>query len=291
MTLASASFIRTSPPRSARSISGGCARPADARRDPRRHGRVRRPRLSRPDLQRRTSSLRLRPAPRRRAAHQDEVRRPLQEEPARQRGPRRHLNVDENGEILQSDDRRRMYGLGNRLWHTDASFQDPPGRYSMLSARSFPPSTRTPSLPTCARRTTRCPTEKGPARGPARPPLHRPLAADARLRVLGEEEEKLEGAVHPARAHHPRSHGGRSTWPRTPRASWTGPCPRGASSSRDLIEHATQPDSCTGTVARRRPRDLGQPRHHAPRAALRRRQVPPRAATRHHARHRAARPP
>ena len=26
-----------------------------------------------------------------------------------------------------------MYGLGNRLWHTDASFQDPPGRYSMLS--------------------------------------------------------------------------------------------------------------------------------------------------------------
>ena len=44
-------------------------------------------------------------------------------------------NVDENGEILRSDDRRRMYALGNRLWHTDASFQDPPGRYSMLSAR------------------------------------------------------------------------------------------------------------------------------------------------------------
>jgi TfdA family taurine catabolism dioxygenase TauD len=22
-----------------------------------------------------------------------------------------------------------MYGLGNRLWHTDASFQEPPGRY------------------------------------------------------------------------------------------------------------------------------------------------------------------
>ena len=43
-------------------------------------------------------------------------------------------NLDEKGEILQSEDRRRMYGLGNRLWHTDASFQDPPGRYSMLSA-------------------------------------------------------------------------------------------------------------------------------------------------------------
>ena len=48
-------------------------------------------------------------------------------------------NVDEQGEILKSADRRRMYGLGNRLWHTDASFQDPPGRYSMLSARIVPP--------------------------------------------------------------------------------------------------------------------------------------------------------
>src|SRR3954449_10851335 len=47
-------------------------------------------------------------------------------------------NVDESGELLHSSDRRRMYALGNRLWHTDASFQDPPGRYSMLSARVVP---------------------------------------------------------------------------------------------------------------------------------------------------------
>ena len=47
-------------------------------------------------------------------------------------------NLDENGEILDSSDRRRMYSLGNRLWHTDASFQDPPGRYSMLHARVVP---------------------------------------------------------------------------------------------------------------------------------------------------------
>jgi alpha-ketoglutarate-dependent 2,4-dichlorophenoxyacetate dioxygenase len=31
-----------------------------------------------------------------------------------------------------------MYSLGNRLWHTDASFQNPPARYSMLSAKSVP---------------------------------------------------------------------------------------------------------------------------------------------------------
>src|SRR4029077_5788025 len=48
-------------------------------------------------------------------------------------------HVDQNGEPIQAGDRRRMYGLGNRLWHTDASFEDPPGRYSMLHARVIPP--------------------------------------------------------------------------------------------------------------------------------------------------------
>jgi alpha-ketoglutarate-dependent 2,4-dichlorophenoxyacetate dioxygenase len=47
-------------------------------------------------------------------------------------------NLNETGEVLPPGDRRRMYGLGNRLWHTDASFVDPPGRYSMLSARVIP---------------------------------------------------------------------------------------------------------------------------------------------------------
>lgn len=48
-------------------------------------------------------------------------------------------NVDEAGGILSAGDRRRMYALGNRLWHTDASFEDPPGRYSMLHAKVVPP--------------------------------------------------------------------------------------------------------------------------------------------------------
>jgi alpha-ketoglutarate-dependent 2,4-dichlorophenoxyacetate dioxygenase len=40
--------------------------------------------------------------------------------------------------LMKSDDRRRLYGLANRLWHTDASFQDPAGRYSMLHAQVLP---------------------------------------------------------------------------------------------------------------------------------------------------------
>ena len=47
-------------------------------------------------------------------------------------------NLGPDGRVLAVDDRRRQYGLSNRLWHTDASFQDPPGRYSMLSAKIVP---------------------------------------------------------------------------------------------------------------------------------------------------------
>lgn len=49
-------------------------------------------------------------------------------------------NLDENGEIMSREDRRRMYALGNRLWHSDSSFQNPPARYSMLSAKEVPSS-------------------------------------------------------------------------------------------------------------------------------------------------------
>ena len=48
-------------------------------------------------------------------------------------------NLDENGEILAVDDRRRMFTLGNQLWHTDSSFKATPAKYSMLHARSIPP--------------------------------------------------------------------------------------------------------------------------------------------------------
>ena len=48
-------------------------------------------------------------------------------------------NLDKNGELLPRDDRRRLFGLGNRLWHSDSSFKDVPAKYSLLSARRIPP--------------------------------------------------------------------------------------------------------------------------------------------------------
>ncbi len=47
-------------------------------------------------------------------------------------------NLDKHGELLPRDDRRRLFGLGNMLWHSDSSFKEVPAKYSLLSARKIP---------------------------------------------------------------------------------------------------------------------------------------------------------
>ena len=48
-------------------------------------------------------------------------------------------NLDKHNRILARDDRRRLFGLGNLLWHSDSSFKPVPAKYSILSARRIPP--------------------------------------------------------------------------------------------------------------------------------------------------------
>ena len=47
-------------------------------------------------------------------------------------------NLDKDNRILARDDRRRLFGLGNQLWHSDSSFKEVPAKYSLLSARTIP---------------------------------------------------------------------------------------------------------------------------------------------------------
>ena len=150
-------------------------------------------------------------------------------------------NVDESGGILAAADRRRMYALGNRLWHTDASFEDPPGRYSMLHAKVVPP--------------VAADTEFADMRA-----AYDALDEEMKARIAGlrahhsiaysrqtlgfefsrEEQDKLPGAVHPLVRVNPRtsrkalylaSHASRIV-------DW--PVPEGRLLLRELTEHATE---------------------------------------------------
>jgi alpha-ketoglutarate-dependent 2,4-dichlorophenoxyacetate dioxygenase len=79
-----------------------------------------------------------------------------------------NLGIDSN--VRQMDDRRRLDSLGNRLWHTDASYMPVPVVLGLLHAKALPPppapsATGKPNSPTCAPRTVR----SRPTRKPASP--------------------------------------------------------------------------------------------------------------------------
>jgi alpha-ketoglutarate-dependent 2,4-dichlorophenoxyacetate dioxygenase len=44
-------------------------------------------------------------------------------------------NLDKSSQVLARDNRKRLFSLGNMLWHSDSSFKPTPARYSLLSAR------------------------------------------------------------------------------------------------------------------------------------------------------------
>jgi alpha-ketoglutarate-dependent 2,4-dichlorophenoxyacetate dioxygenase len=48
-------------------------------------------------------------------------------------------NLGPDNKVWGENSRRRMFELGNRLWHTDSSFKRLPARASLLYARSIPP--------------------------------------------------------------------------------------------------------------------------------------------------------
>jgi alpha-ketoglutarate-dependent 2,4-dichlorophenoxyacetate dioxygenase len=151
-------------------------------------------------------------------------------------------NLDESGDVMKSGDRRRMYGLGNRLWHTDASFQDPPGRYSMLSARVVPAVPADTEFADMRAAYDALPAETKAQLEGLR--AHHSIAYSRQtlgFEFSAEEAEKLKGAVHPLVRTIPGSQ--RKSLYVASHASriidW--PVPEGRLLLRDLIDHATQP--------------------------------------------------
>ena len=150
-------------------------------------------------------------------------------------------NVGEGGEILAREDRRRAYGLGNRLWHTDASFQDPAGRYSMLHARVIPPVAADTEYADTRTAYDTLPDEMKARLEGLR--AHHSIAYSRQtlgFEFSGDEQERLRGAVHPLVRTLPRT--GRKSLYLASHANrilgW--PVPDGRLLLRDLTEHATQ---------------------------------------------------
>lgn len=151
-------------------------------------------------------------------------------------------NVGSDGDILPAGDRRRVGALANRLWHTDASFVDPPGRYSMLSARVVPPvNNDTEYADMRGAWDTLDEATKAALEGLR---AHHSIAYSRHL--LGfdftpEEQEQLKGANHPLVRTIPGS--GRRALYLASHAEhivdW--PVPEGRLLLRELTEHATQP--------------------------------------------------
>ena len=151
-------------------------------------------------------------------------------------------NVGADGVINGLDDRRRLYGLGNRLWHTDASFQDPAGRYSMLHARVIPPEGGDTLFADMRAAYDALDDEtKAKLEGLE---CHHSIAHSRQ--TLGfefseEEKEKLKGAVHPLVRTLPRA-GRRSLYLASHAATIIGwPVPEARVVLRELSDHATQP--------------------------------------------------
>ena len=150
-------------------------------------------------------------------------------------------NINEAGGIRAADDRRRAYSLANRMWHTDASFQDPAGRYSTLSARVIPPvGADTEFADMQAAYDALDAATKKQIEGLH---VHHSIAYSRQL--LGfefsrEELESLKGAVHPLVRVNPRT--GRRSLYLAAHATRVieMPVPEGRLLLRDLTEHATQ---------------------------------------------------
>ena len=151
-------------------------------------------------------------------------------------------NLTATNELRAHDDQRRLDSLGNRLWHSDASFREVPGALSMLFAHIVPPARRRDRVRRSARRL-------GRARCRMKAKIEGLVCEHSIFHSRGQlghteytdaERAALPPVRHPLVRIHPGSR--RRTLYMGSHAShivgW--PMPDGRLLLRDLMEHATQ---------------------------------------------------
>ncbi len=181
-------------------------------------------------------------------------------------------NLDRNNNVLGRDDRKRLFALGNMLWHSDSSFKATPAKYSILSARVIPGSGGNTEFADM-RAAWDALDEETKALVKDLVCEHTQIYSRG---VLGftdfTEEERRRFAPVPQRLvrRHPVT-GRRSLFLSSHAGAIQGwPIPEARALLRDLTEHATQRAvRLRACVAAARSGDVGQSRGDAPRAPLR----------------------
>ena len=156
-------------------------------------------------------------------------------------------NLDPDNRPREAGDRRRMNQLGNRLWHTDASFRRVPGALSMLYAHRVPPASPLGDGDTEFAHMRAAYDALPDATKERIEPLvaeHSIFASRAQIGFTEfTDEERAAMPAVPQRVVRRRPGSGRKTLYLASHASHIVgmPVPDGILLLRDLIEHATQP--------------------------------------------------
>ena len=150
-------------------------------------------------------------------------------------------NLDGKGDLLPADDRRRLFSLADRLWHSDATFNDPPGRYSLLYGRIVPPTAGDTEFADMRAAYDALSDEKKAALDGLK--VHHSIVysrGSLGFEMSETEREVLKGATHPLVREFP--HTGRKSLYLAAHASKIigRPIPEGRMLLAELMEHATR---------------------------------------------------
>src|ERR1700744_142273 len=152
-------------------------------------------------------------------------------------------NLDAQNNVLARENRRRLFSLGTRLWHSDSSFKVVPAKYSLLSARIIPDKGgNTEFADMRAAYDTLDDETKAQCEGLVCE--HSQLFSRAQIGFgdFTEEERRQFAPVQQRRIRRHPSTGRKSLYLASHAGTIVGwPIPEARAFLRDLLEHATQP--------------------------------------------------